>query len=57
MLNDYNVKKDFMVEWFDNEGNSHKTKVLNKFISANEAVEYILTYRKTCVGTPFAYWI
>jgi hypothetical protein len=57
MLNDYNTKKDFMVEWYDNKGNLHKTKVLNKFVSADAAAAYIYTNRKTCVGDPFAYWI
>ena len=57
MLNDYNSKKDFMVEWVDNKGKCHKTKVLNKFVSANEAADYIYMNRKTCASTPFASWI
>ena len=57
MLNDYNDKKDFMVQWVDTKGKLYNTKVLNKFISANEAAEYIYTNRKTCVKTPKAYWI
>jgi len=57
MLNDYNTKKDFMVEWVDSKGKLHKTKVNNKFISASEAAEYIYNNRKTCAKTPIAYWI
>ena len=57
MLNDYNDKKDFMVQWIDTKGNLHKTKVLNKFVSASEASDYIYTNRKTCAKCPEAYWI
>lgn len=57
MLCDYNKKKDFMVIWVDIKGKTHKTKVCNKFISANEAADYIYTNRKTCKGYPYAYWI
>ena len=57
MLNDYNTKKDFIVEWLDNKGKLHKTKVINKFISADAAASYIYMNRKTCVGNPVAYWI
>lgn len=57
MMNDHDVKKDFMVEWTDNKGKAHKTKVLKKFVSATEARDYIRHNRKTCVGLPYAYWI
>ena len=57
MLNDYNTKKDFMVEWVNRKGKLHKTKVNNKFVSASDAAEYIYNSRKTCVKVPEAYWI
>jgi len=57
MLNDYNIKKKFMVEWVDTKGKTHKTKVLHKCISAIEVSEYIYTNRKTCAKAPIAYWI
>ena len=57
MPNDYNTKNNFMVEWVDKNGKTHKTKVINKFISANDAAEYIYNNRKTCVKVPTAYWI
>lgn len=57
MLNDYNKKKDFMVEWVDTKGKKHKTKVINKFTSATEAADYIYNSRITCAKYPYAYWI
>ena len=57
MFDDYSKKKDFMVEWVDIKGKLHKTKVLNKCISASEASEYIYNNRTTCAKTPTAYWI
>lgn len=57
MANDFYKKKDFMVEWKDNKGKIHKTKVLNKFISANDAADYIYNNRITCAEYPNAWWI
>jgi hypothetical protein len=57
MLDDYNDKKDFMVEWVDIKGKLHKTKLIKKFISASAAAEYIYDNRKTCAKFPEAYWI
>lgn len=56
-MSDYFSKKDFMVEWIDIKGEKHKTKILNKFISANEAADYIYNSRKTCAKYPTAYLI
>lgn len=56
-MGDYYCKKDFIVEWIDQKGKTHKTKVKNKFCSASEAADYIYTNRKTCVKYTTAYWI
>lgn len=57
MNDDYNEKKDFMVKWIDKKGKTHNTKVLNKFISASDAANYIYESRKTCAKYPEAWWI
>lgn len=57
ILNDYNSKKDFMVEWIDNKGKLHRVKVLNRFISANDAADFIYNTRITCAKYPKAWWI
>jgi hypothetical protein len=56
-MHDYNIKKDFMVEWIDIKGKVHKTKVKGKCYSATEAAEYIYKTRITCAKFPNAYWI
>lgn len=56
-MSDYFSKKDFIVEWIDIKGEKHKTKILGKFISANEAANYIYKNKKTCAKYPTAYWI
>lgn len=56
-MSDYFSKKDFMVEWVDIKGKNHKTKLLKRFISADEAADYIYNNRKTCAKYPTAYWI
>lgn len=56
-MSDYFDKKDFMVEWVDTKGRTHKTKISKKFISANEAADYIYKNRSTCAKYPIAYWI
>jgi len=56
-MSDINEKKDFMVEWIDNKGKKHNTKVLNRFISASAAADYIYDTRKSCDKYPEAWWI
>ena len=57
MMDDHEVKKDFKVEWIDDKGKKHVTIVFNQFVSATEARDFIKDTRKTCVGTPYAYWV
>ena len=57
LFDDSEDKKNFRVEWVDNKGKKHRTTLFGKFVSATEASDYIRDNRKTCVGTPYAYWI
>lgn len=57
MFNDYDKKKDFMVEWENEKGEIKKTKVKNKFTCAMEAADYIRETRATCKKVLGAYWI
>lgn len=41
MVDEWNKKKDFNVEWKDTKGKIHNTKILKRCISAKDALEYI----------------
>lgn len=47
LYDDRENKKDFMVRWRDTKGVIHNTKVLHRFVSAIDALNYIKRERKT----------